>query len=199
MSTTAVSVPAAGGDDGGSFKCACNKDSLATIILILALAANALLLAVGITGLLSFTAPGGVQGAVPILSTVSTEMLNVDLIVLALVMLAAELRIIRCVRSLVFPLIKHFYFVTTPIGRGVSYLFLASLAWDPNFGNVLALLALITLAASGVLTIFVHVIWGMPVFVDALVADALVRRIMQQGAIAMITAPPAGDSSVGRI
>jgi hypothetical protein len=144
------------------------------------LASCGVLIFTGVSGLLSATAPGGEDGAVPFFATLTAWMLNIDLIVLAVVMICAELRIFRFVRKMVFPVIKHLYFVTTPIGRGLFYVFLASLSWDTDLSHIGALLSTIGLGITGVLTMFVHLVWGMPVFVDPQVADALMKKKMTQ-------------------
>ena len=102
----------------------------------------------------------------------SNIILDVYLVLFALVGLAAELRMFEMLRGLMFYIVKYVYFVTRPVGRGIFYLFVASLSWSSNF-EFLPTLTAIAVAVVAVLVIAVDLCVGLPVFTDKEVQDTL--------------------------
>ena len=134
-------APAAGGaapaaDEG--FKCTCTKDTWPTVLFGLGLGGNILVCIVAVTNII-----GG---------DTATLILDIFLFLFGLIGCAAELRMFSSLRGIMFFIVKHVYFVARPCGRGLFYLFVASLTWTPDF-KILTLLTAIELAIVAVLTI----------------------------------------------
>ena len=154
-------APATGGQDDG-FKCTCTKETWPTVLFGLGLGANVLVCIVAVTNII-----GG---------DTATLVLDCFLFVFGLIGCAAELRMFSSLRGIMFYIVKHVYFVARPCGRGVFYLFVASLTWTPDF-KILTLLTAILLAVVAVLTIGVDLTVGLPCYIDKEIQQTLNQAV----------------------
>jgi hypothetical protein len=169
---TAVPVPAAAGGDAG-FSCSCTKETWPTLLFGLGIGGSVLVCIVAVMDII-----GG-----------NTAYLILDcfLFLFGIIGAAAELRIFTSVRGLLFYFVKHVYFIVRPIGKGVFYLFVASLTWTPDF-KILPMLTAILLAIVAVLNIGVDLAVGLPMYMDKevqatlneVVADAAAAHVRSQ-------------------
>ncbi|RNF07181.1 hypothetical protein TraAM80_03553 [Trypanosoma rangeli] len=94
---------------------------------------------------------------------ISTIFLNVYLIVLCFFALTAELRQVKCLRSLIYTWMKYLYFLTTYTGRAFFYIFLGTLAFGGGIWNYVAASVAVAL---GILMFFVNLSVELPKYVD---------------------------------
>lgn len=143
---------------GEEVKCNCNRETWANILCGLGIAASILIIICAIVSLIAFE--NGVPGII----------LDVYLTLMALVSMAAELRLFRALRGAIFHIVKFIYFITEWKGRGIYYMFIGTLSF--NESNALNWVAAIVGVAIGILFIVLDCIYKLPVYMDPQVAKA---------------------------
>lgn len=107
--------------------------------------------------------------------------LNLYIIVFAVICFFVELRRFRPFRSMIYSIVKYFYFLTSYPGRACFYVFLGTISFNEQ---LLCLIAGGTTVAIGVLYALIHCRYKLPRFVDPEVAIAeaeeRVRRETEQ-------------------
>eukprot|EP00759_Apiculatamorpha_spiralis_P034075 PhF_6_TR35151/c0_g1_i1/m.51222 len=112
------------GNDPTDAKCTCKKEHIGVILSVSGVVASFF---VGLLSVLSLLASPEFM----------TAILNIYILVLSAVSFVAELRAVgKIVRTMTFPLLKWFYFVTVYTGRGMFYIFIGSLLLDNEFQKV---------------------------------------------------------------
>lgn len=132
-------------------ECKCTKEQWPTIIVILGFVICFLLCLVSILSLMSFN--GGVAGVI----------LNVYVCILALLAFSAEMRRFKFCRNIIYTYMKYCYFLTHYVGRGLFYIFVGTIVLDSSPLNIAIGAGTI---AFGVIMIGVHLVVGLPNYVD---------------------------------
>lgn len=161
--------------------CKCDKDSIPTILLIMGLVANGLMIAAAVLQLMLLD--GGVRGFI----------LDIYIMILGLLGIAAELRLVRFVRGFVYPIVKYVYFVASYRGRALYYFFLATI--NINTEPVVMLIAAIVMMLCALMIFFASLYWGLPDLDDPKHAKQaeFERRIVSVAAASASSTPASGS------
>lgn len=162
MADGQVAAPAGAAGDEAGFSCTCTKETWPTVLFGLGFGGSVLVCIVAVTQIIG--------------NATTAIVLNIYLFLFGLIGCAAELRTFKSLRSIMFFVVKHVYFVARPMGRGLFYLFVASLTWTSEF-QLLPWITAILMALVAVMTLGVDLAVGLPVYMDKEVEQTLNQAV----------------------
>ena len=95
---------------------------------------------------------------------ISTWVLNVYLLSISTLCLLAEMRKLQLCRSMVYPCLKHVYFLTAWGGRAMCYILMGTLSLD--FASIFSTIAGIALLVLGITILIVNIKFNLPKYWD---------------------------------
>lgn len=146
-----VVVPPAGASSAEGASCGCTRDAWPYILFGLGLGANVM---VGVSGVMEIIG-GETVGII----------LNVYLIIFSVFGVAAELRMFKSIRGLMYYIVKYVYFLAKPWGKAFFYIFVGSLTWTPDF-KFFNMLAACLIGSVAVLIVLIDLAIGLPMYID---------------------------------
>lgn len=123
--------------------------------------------------------------------------LNVYIFIFGILGAAAEIRMFKSLRGLMWYVVKYMYFLAKPWGKAFFYIFVASLTWTPDFKFLPMLTASLT-ASVAVMIIVVDMAIGLPVYADT-EFDASIEGVGKKMAFEQAKKEVLGPSTAARI